>query len=109
MSVRFDRHQRRWWLGMGDLLTQGASHSAIKLERVHLAIADETFGILERVPVTRPWSRLVRVSHHGISRLSYRSVSLAAAGLSHAIAALSVDPEPPVDRDQEARARGTLD
>lgn len=109
MSIPFDRHQRRWWLGMGDLLTQGATHSAIKLERVHLAIADETFSILERLPVTRPWSRLVRVSHHGIARLSYRSVSLAAAGLGQAIAALSVDSEPPVDRGQEVQARGTLD
>ncbi|MBW7471488.1 hypothetical protein QQF73_01255 [Marinobacter sp. M216] len=104
MSIQIDPHQRRWWLGMGDLLAQGASHSALKLERVHLAIADETFGLLERVPVARPWSRLVRVSHRGISRVSYRSVSLAAAGLGFAIAALSPDPDPDqaVDRDQEA-------
>ena len=101
MTVQIDRHQRRWWLGMGDLLSQGASHSALKLERVHLAIADETFGILERIPVTRPWSRLVRVSHHGISRLSYRTVSVAAAGLGHALSVLSVEPHQTVDRGQE--------
>lgn len=102
MNIQVDQEQRRWWLGVGDLLAQGTRHSAIKLERVHLAIADETFGILERVPVTRPWSRLVRVSHHGISRLSYRSVSMAAAGLGYALSALSAEPELAVDRDQEA-------
>lgn len=101
MTVQIDRHQRRWWLGMGDLVSQGASHSALKLERVHLAIADETFGILERIPVTRPWSRLVRVSHHGISRLSYRTVSVAAASLGHALSVLSVEPDQAVDRGQE--------
>ncbi|MBW0147840.1 hypothetical protein [Marinobacter arenosus] len=102
MNSRLDQEQRRWWLGVGDVLAQGASHSATKLERVHLAIADETFGILERVPVTRPWSLLVRVSHHGISRLSYRSVSLAATGLGYAITALTAEPDPAVDQDQNA-------
>lgn len=73
---------RNWWGGVADVAASGINHGALKLERVHLSIADETFNILRQVPVTRPWSESVRYIHHGISRLSYRSVSLAAAGLS---------------------------
>ena len=85
MSVQNNQYKHGWWLGMADMLTQGVGHGVMKLERVHLAIADETFGILERVPVTQPWSRVARVSHHGISRLCYRSVSLAATGVGLAL------------------------
>lgn len=72
---------RNWWAGVADVAASGLNHGALKLERVHLSIADETFNILQRVPVTRPWSESVRYIHHGISRLSYRSVSLVAASL----------------------------
>lgn len=72
---------RNWWAGVADVAASGLNHGARKLERVHLSIADETFNILQRVPVTRPWSESVRYIHHGISRLSYRSVSLVAASL----------------------------
>lgn len=67
--------QRDWWLGVADLVTTGLSHGAQTVERVHISIADETFNVLERIPVTRPVSEPVRFMHHGISRLSYRSVA----------------------------------
>lgn len=76
-----NEQNRTWWVGVADMAASGINHGSLKLERVHLSIADETFNILRQVPVTRPWSESVRYIHHGISRLSYRSVSLAAAGL----------------------------
>lgn len=76
-----NRQSGNWWAGVADLAASGLNHGALKLERVHLSIADETFNILQRVPVTRPWSERVRTIHHSVSRLSYRSVSLVAAGL----------------------------
>lgn len=66
-----------WWLGVADLLAHGMQHGAVKVKRVHLAIADESFRVLETIPVTRPGSRVVRGCHHGISHLSYASVALA--------------------------------
>ncbi|MEP1540919.1 MAG: hypothetical protein ABJM11_01030 [Marinobacter sp.] len=66
---------------MADIGASGINHGALKLERVHLSIADETFNVLRQVPVTRPWSETIRVVHHGIARVSYRSVSLVAARL----------------------------
>ncbi|MFN2360632.1 MAG: hypothetical protein ABR522_06085 [Marinobacter sp.] len=77
-----NEQDRNWWAGVADIAATGISHGALKLERVHLSIADETFDILQRVPVTRPWSEAVRSVHHGISRLSYRGVSLLASGLA---------------------------
>ncbi|MCG2580906.1 MAG: hypothetical protein KA296_08510 [Marinobacter sp.] len=69
-----------WWLGVADILTHGIAQGAGKLERVHLSIADETFNVLHRIPVTRPWSQAVRFTHHNISKLSYRSVAAVATG-----------------------------
>ena len=66
-----------WWLSVADLLAHGVHHGAVKLQRVHLSVADESFRILESVPVTRPGARMVRVWHHSISRLSYGSVAMA--------------------------------
>ncbi|MDX1456559.1 MAG: hypothetical protein R3276_03165 [Marinobacter sp.] len=71
-----------WWLGVTDVLANGLAHGAEKAQRVHLSIADETFNILARIPVTRPVSEPVRKMHHGISRLSYGSVSRLAAVLA---------------------------
>lgn len=76
-----NEHGKHWWLGVADLLGHGLHHGSDKLERVHLSIADESFRVLERIPVTRPWSRSVREVHHGVSRLTYRSLGLAARGL----------------------------
>jgi len=76
-----NRQNLNWWIGVADVVASGLTHGAVKVERAHLSIADETFNILQQVPVTRPWSESVRHVHHGISRLSYRSVSLLAAGL----------------------------
>ncbi len=73
-----------WWLGLVDLLAHGVQHGAVKLQRVHLSVAEESFRILETVPVTRPGARVVRVWHHGISRLSYGSVVLAGAAVARA-------------------------
>lgn len=80
-----NEQNRNWWAGVADMATSGLNHGALKLERVHLSIADETFNILQRVPVTRPWSEGVRTVHHGISRLTYRSVSLVAASLGASV------------------------
>jgi hypothetical protein len=74
-------HNRNWWAGVADMTASGLNHGALKVERIHLSIADETFNILQKVPIVRPWSEAVRSIHHGISRLSYRGVSLMAASL----------------------------
>lgn len=66
-----------WWLSVADLVAHGVQHGAVKLQRVHLSVAEESFRILESVPVTRPGARMVRVWHHSISRLSYGSVAMA--------------------------------
>lgn len=76
-----NKQDLNWWAGVADVVASGLIHGSVKLERVHLSIADEAFNILQKVPVTRPWSENVRTIHHGIARLSYRSVSLAATGL----------------------------
>lgn len=67
----------QWWRGLADVLGHGVQHGAEQLKRVHLSVADETFQVLNTIPVTRPVSRIVRACHHGISTLSYASVSLA--------------------------------
>ncbi|MBJ6136533.1 hypothetical protein [Marinobacter litoralis] len=67
----------QWWLGLADVLGHGVQHGAAQLKRVHLSVADEAFQVLDTIPVTRPASRIVRAFHHGISTLSYDSVSLA--------------------------------
>jgi len=79
-----------WWLGVADLLAHGVQHGAVKLQRIHLSVADESFRVLEAIPATRHSSRIVRVCHHEISRLSYAGVSLAgraAAGVAARAAA----------------------
>ena len=63
-------HNRNWWAGVADITASGLNHGALKVERIHLSIADETFNILQRVPIARP---------------SYRSVSLAAASLEASV------------------------
>ena len=65
----------QWWLGILDVTTTGVAAGSLRLERVHHAIADESFNVLARIPVIRPVSEPVRVIHHGISSLSYRSVA----------------------------------
>ncbi len=79
-----------WWLGVADLLAHGVQHGVVKLQRIHLSVADESFRVLEAIPATRHSSRIVRVCHHEISRLSYTGLSLAgraAAGLAARAAA----------------------
>ncbi|TBW56427.1 hypothetical protein EZI54_09000 [Marinobacter halodurans] len=71
-----------WWRGVADLASAGAEVTARRLEGVHLSIADETFDVLARIPVTRPFSEPVRRVHHGIAALSYRCVALGARGLN---------------------------
>lgn len=70
--------QADWWRGVADVISAGTAVTAARLEKVHLSIADETFNVLARIPVTRPVSEPVRQLHHGIATLSYRSVSNAA-------------------------------
>lgn len=70
---------RDWWLGVGHLVSHGLAEGAHKARRVHLAIADETFDVLARIPVTRPFSEPVRTLHHGISGFCYSTFALVAA------------------------------
>ncbi len=72
-----------WWSGVTEILATGMAEGSVRIERAHLAIADESFNLLARIPLTRPVSEPVRLLHHGISRLSYRSVALAGRGLGH--------------------------
>lgn len=89
-----NEHGKHWWLGVADLLGTGLHHGADKLERVHLSLADETFNILERVPVTRRWSIATREVHHSVSRTSYRAVGMAADGLGRLARRHSTDSRP---------------
>ena len=77
-----------WWTGVTEILATGLAEGSVRIERAHLAIADESFNILARIPVTRPVSDPVRVLHHGISRISYRSVAMAGRGLGRLAVAL---------------------
>ncbi|WP_133734605.1 hypothetical protein [Halospina denitrificans] len=79
---RNEQQPDNWWLGVADIVTVGLEHSVLTIERVHLSIADESFDVLSRIPVTQPVSEPVRVLHHRISSLCYRSVSVAAGTLN---------------------------
>ena len=93
MTTETTGRNRRWWFGVADLAGVSLEEAALGLERIHLSIADETFNVLEAIPVTRPVSEPVRLMHHGISRLSYRSVALLGRGL-HAAAGVAVQSRP---------------
>lgn len=84
MTSEPSRHNARWWFGVADLAGISVAEAAVGLERIHLSIADETFRILETIPVVRPVSVPVRLMHHGISRVSYRSVAFAGRALNAA-------------------------
>lgn len=71
-----------WWRGVADVATAGLAHGVLTIERVHLSIADESFDVLARIPVTQPVSEPVRVVHHRISHACYRSVSVVAGRLN---------------------------
>ncbi|XOZ32568.1 hypothetical protein ACMDCT_10150 [Halomonadaceae bacterium KBTZ08] len=91
MTTEQSRANARWWFGVADLAGISVAEAALGLERIHLSIADETFRILEAIPVVRPVSVPVRLMHHGISRLSYRSVAFAGRGVN-AVAGLGLQP-----------------
>ncbi|MGP4844139.1 hypothetical protein ACTXGQ_08400 [Marinobacter sp. 1Y8] len=78
MSKQHTQDSHQWWLGFFDFACESTAIVATRLEQVHLSIADETFDVLARVPVTNTISEPVREVHHGISRLSYRTVASAA-------------------------------
>lgn len=88
-----NRKDLDWWAGVADIAVTGLAHGSLKLERVHLSIADETFNMLQRVPVTRPFSETTRFFHHRIARVSYRSIAAVSAGLGM-LAAVGL-PSPP--------------
>ncbi len=77
-----EQTQADWWRGVTEVLAHGLAHGARKAQRAHLSIADETFNILARIPVTRPVSEPVRSMHHGIAGLSYGAVATVASGLA---------------------------
>jgi hypothetical protein len=64
-----------WWLGAADFVAVGVTEGACHISQVHLAIADHSFNLLARVPVTRPVSERVRAIHHGIARFCYGTVA----------------------------------
>ena len=74
----------KWWLGAADIVAVGVAEGASRIGRAHIAIADESFDLLSRFEVTRPVSESVRVVHHGISRLCYGSIGLAARAAQRA-------------------------
>lgn len=82
MSEQRPHDNSQWWLGFFDFACESTAIVATRLEQVHLSIADETFDVLSRVPVTNTISEPVRVVHHGISRLSYRTVASTARWLN---------------------------
>ncbi|MDC0662930.1 hypothetical protein [Marinobacter sp. SS21] len=77
-----EQTQVDWWRGVAELLAHGLAHGARKAQRAHISIADETFNILARIPLTRPVSEPVRSVHHGIAGLSYGVVATLATGLA---------------------------
>lgn len=74
----------KWWLGAADIVAVGIAEGAGRIGRAHIAIADESFNLLARFPVTRPVSEPVRALHHGIAGLCYGSVRLAARAAQRA-------------------------
>jgi hypothetical protein len=77
--------QQDWWLGVADVLASGSGHGVEKIKRVHLAIADESFQALDAFAVTRPWARVVKRSHDGISSLCYGAVRLSVQSVGAAL------------------------
>ena len=77
--------QTDWWLGITDVATIATAHTAAVAERMHIAIADETFRVLNAIPVVRTASQPVQQVHHGIARCCYGSVQLASVGLNQFI------------------------
>lgn len=73
-----DPSREDWLLGIADLMAAATEGAAGRIERAHLAIADESFNVLAGIPLTRPVSEPIRAIHHGIARISYRSVALTA-------------------------------
>ena len=74
-----------WWLGLAHIAAIGLEEGTRKVKRVHLAISDESFNILARIPVTRPVSEPVRFLHHGITRFWYGTLT----GLAREASALT--------------------
>ena len=77
--------QAKWWVGLTDIVTMGAVHTAAVAERMHIAIADETFQVLNAVPVVRMVSQPAQRMHHGIARFCYSGVGLASIATNHLI------------------------
>ena len=77
--------QADWWLGLTDVVTMGAVYTTAVAERMHIAIADETFQVLNAVPVVRMVSRPAQRVHHGIARFCYSGVGLAGIATNHLI------------------------
>ena len=64
----------RRWIGLTALVTDAVTHGARAVERVHLATASRTFGVLEHVPVVSAPSRIVHVVHDAATSAVYATV-----------------------------------
>lgn len=73
------------------LLKTGIDAGSRRVEDMHLAIADQPFRVLERVPVVADVSGIVRQFHDGITRGVHQAVrGLSAVGCDAAIKAIDI-------------------
>jgi pimeloyl-ACP methyl ester carboxylesterase len=59
-----------------ELGAEGFKHSVNAIKTTHIAIADEPFGVLSKIPVVSPFAKGVELMHHGISKGTYEAVGL---------------------------------
>lgn len=86
---------RAWWLGVAEMLGQGLDQGTRRVERAHLAIAEESFRILREVPLIKPVSEHVKRTHDLIAGGAYASVG----GLGKLLTAASRTLRQPRDGD----------
>lgn len=79
-----DLPSRDWWLGISEMLGHGVDAGTQRIERVHLAIAEETFRVLREIPVISATSEQVKRTHDLIAHTAYASVAGAGRLLAQA-------------------------
>lgn len=86
---------RAWWLGVTEMLGQGLYQGTKRVERAHLAIAEESFRILREVPLIKPVSESVKRTHDLVAVGTYAGVG----GLGKLLSAASRTLRQPRDAD----------
>lgn len=66
---------RDWWLGVTEMLGHGVHEGTQRIERAHLAIAEEAFRILRDIPMISATSEQVKQAHHLIAHAAYAGVA----------------------------------